>query len=356
MNFSFVITNLKSGGAEKAFINTISILIQAGHTCNLFLLDAQIDYSIPENFNVEIIKKSIFGRGWLGKKVMAARLKQKLIRAKPNAVISTLPFADEVTALANPKNHHCRIANTLSAEIEELNLRNKSKAAKRIKKYKDIYGSRNLIAVSEGVAKDLSRTLQIKSKIIVIYNPFLEKDIINQSTQPIYLDIKNPFLLYVGRFSQQKRLDVLLDAFSEIPSEYDLVMLTPQHIELIDMINSRGISHRVHVLGFKKNPYAYMSKSKLLVLTSDREGLPNVLVEALICGTPVVSTDCPSGPREILADTSPSSLVPCGDLQSLVQAIKMKLQTSQKNQPLILTKFNPEKVLMAYENIATSME
>lgn len=357
MRFAFVLKNLSGGGAEKAILKTMNLLSSVGHQCTLFLLESQFAHQIPPELSICLLSdKKTAGKGWFSKRLLAFKLMRKINAFNPDIVISTLPFADEVTELSQVKNHWCRIANTLSIEIESLVTKNQTKAKRRLLRYQRIYGSRKLIAVSQGVADDLRNQLHIKSRIEVIPNPFNKADILDKASKNTHIAIGAPYLLYVGRFAPQKRQDLLLDAFQQVPDRFHLVMLTPQVPELTRMIDMRGLTSRVHVMGFQDNPYAWMSKAELLVLTSDREGLPNVLIESLLCGTPVISTDCPSGPHEILFDISPESLVPCGDLQSLSQAINQQLSLNVKPLSVELSKYDQANTLLAYERLVTSLE
>jgi glycosyltransferase involved in cell wall biosynthesis len=106
------------------------------------------------------------------------------------------------------------------------------------------------------------------------------------------------------------------------------------------LIEERGLQNFVRLPGFVVNPYAYMARAAVFVLSSIHEGLPNVLMEALACGTPVVSTDCPSGPRQILDGGRYGPLVPVGDPEALAEAILTTL-----NNPL------PREVLKARAEI-----
>ncbi len=102
----------------------------------------------------------------------------------------------------------------------------------------------------------------------------------------------------------------MLDAFKLVRSDVKLLILAKYNTKLKDMIRERGLDDKVVILGFQQNPYKYIKNAKLLVLSSDREGLPTVVIESLILKTPVVSTDCPTGPREILIDDLSKWLVP----------------------------------------------
>ena len=123
----------------------------------------------------------------------------------------------------------------------------------------------------------------------------------------------------------QKNFPLLINAFQQIQEETKakLVILGggPEKPKLKKLIQEYEISDHVYLPGYVSNPYAYLSRASLFALSSDFEGLPTVLIEALACGCPVVSTDCPSGPREILEDGKWGTLVPVGDAEKLAEAM-----------------------------------
>jgi glycosyltransferase involved in cell wall biosynthesis len=160
-------------------------------------------------------------------------------------------------------------------------------------------------------------------------------------------------VLHVGRFMPQKRHDLLLDAWRRTSLPHRLVLLTERSPELDALIADRGLEDRVFVAGFRANPYPWMRASDLLVLSSDREGMPNVLVEALVCGTRVVSTDCPSGPREVLRGDLGRWLVPCRDPQALAEAIKAALDAPPPGASAVPGDFTEAHMAAAYEALGT---
>ena len=117
------------------------------------------------------------------------------------------------------------------------------------------------------------------------------------------------------------------------------------------MIDERGLARQVTVAGFQANPYPWIANAELLVLARSR-GLPNVIIEALAVGTPVVSTDCPSGPREILGDAFGDCLVPAGDAAALAQAIVRALAAPPDVSRADLMPYSADTVAAAYERVA----
>jgi glycosyltransferase involved in cell wall biosynthesis len=350
MRFLFVIPDLSGGGAEKAIINTGTALAKRGNEVHIAVLANRIAYDVNPDLNLHILG-SVFGGGWFGKRLLAAQLSKLANAINPQITVSTLPFADEVTALARLPRHVCRIANTLSAEIEQISKVSRTKALRRLNRYQSIYRSRSLITVSQGVASDLKLNLKINSKTSVIANPFDFSEIRRKSAEPIE-EAPQDYIIHVARFSPQKRHDLLFDAWAAIKTTLKLVLLTDASRGLVELIHSKGISNRVYIAGFKKNPYPWIANAKVLVLCSDHEGLPNVLIEALICGTPVISTDCPSGPREILADNLPSALIPCNDALSLSNKIKDFLEFPPNLNQLNLDRYNVQFAAGSYEDLA----
>lgn len=350
MKFAFVVTNLAGGGAEKAILKLAAALTARGHETEVVLLERHADHVVPAGVAVHVLTEKIL-RGWLGKRLLARNLRRHLGH-RYDLLVSTLPFADEVTALANLPRHWCRIANTLGSEIDRLAAASPAKAARRLERYRRLYGSRPLIAVSDGVTEDLRRRIGIAGRIETIPNAF-DFDAIRRSAaeDPGIGRPQRPYVLHIGRFTPQKRHDLLLDAWARADGGRVLVLLTEPNTALQAMIDERGLTGRVHVAGFQANPYPWIAGADLLVLCSDHEGLPNVLIEALACGTAAVSTDCPSGPRQILA-AFPECLVPCGDAPALARAIAGALADRPDPARADLSAYSIDNVAAAYERLA----
>ena len=358
MRIGFILTNLAGGGAEKAVLNIAAGLAGRGHRAELILLEHVTAHAVPSGIGLHALTREgrEASKGWLGKHLAARRLR-RLIGSleredKFQLLVSTLPFADEVALLARVPAHWCRIANTLSAEVARLAARAPATAARRIARYRRMYRGQALVAVSQGVADDLRGAAGIApARIEVIPNPFDFAAIRSLAKAPAALP-QRPYLIHVGRFSGQKRHDLLLDAFARLRAPGRLVLLADPDPALARMIRERGLGERVQVAGFQQNPYPWIASAELLVLSSDHEGLPNVLIEAIALGVPVVSTDCPSGPREILGAALPGCLVPTGDAASLAAAIERALADRPDVSRIDLARFAAGPVVAAYERLA----
>ncbi len=191
-----------------------------------------------------------------------------------------------------------------------------------------------VIAVSEGVASDLVETIGLPEGVVgTIYNPVVDEALLARSQEsvdhPWLRAGEPPVILGVGRLEQQKDFPTLLRAFAALqarrPSRLVILGEGRERAALEALSAELGVAERVALPGHVDNPFAWMRQADLFVLSSAWEGFGNVLAEALAVGTPVVSTDCPSGPREILADGRYGPLVPVGDVAALVEAMAATL-------------------------------
>lgn len=351
MKFALFTTNLAGGGAEKALAKIGGGLAARGHEVEFIVCEERGDHAPPPGCRFHPLTRRA-GHGWLGKRRLAWALRRHLAAMDHDLLVSTLPFADEVATLARLPRHVCRIANTLSAEITRLP---GPKAARRRARYRSLYSHRPLVAVSRGVAEDMARHFGTQARVIP--NPF-DLTAIRRLAQAPSTRPDTPYLLHVGRHAAQKRHDLLLDAFARLDTDHLLVLLTPPDAALAARIDALGLTRRVAIADFQANPYPWMAGAELLVLCSDHEGLPNVLIEALACGTRVVSTDCPSGPREILVGDLATGLVPCGDADALTRTMADALIRPRPTPAAVATALAPydaDRALDAWEALAREM-
>jgi len=256
-----------------------------------------------------------------------------LVREQPNALLSAKTHANLVAIWAR-KNADVRTRvvvserSTMSTVIQ-----NSQKWRWRFVRplIQKVYPKADLIiAVSNGVADDVaSHTDLSRDRITTIYNPMLTDHIKTQSilpaSHPWFDTDKIPIILGVGRLVPAKDFSTLLKAFSHIcakrPARLVILGEGRERPALEKLAVELGIASDLSLPGFEPNPYAYMARAKVFVLSSLLEGLPNALIEALACGCPVVSTNCRSGPQEILANGAFGSLAPVGDDKALADAI-----------------------------------
>lgn len=192
-----------------------------------------------------------------------------------------------------------------------------------------------IVCVSEAVKKDLMEYNASLENVRVIYNPVVEETITGLSEKPVdhpwFYDKTIPVLVAVGRLVAAKDYPTLLEALALVAGKIPvrLVILGEGDLEgdLKKAAKELGIQEHVDFLGWRENPYAYVSRGSLFVSASLREGFSNVIIEAMAVGTPVVSTDC-AGPKEIITDGKNGLLVPVGDKVALAKALLRVLQDS----------------------------
>jgi glycosyltransferase involved in cell wall biosynthesis len=216
-----------------------------------------------------------------------------------------------------------------------------------------------IVSVSNGVGDDVSLLTGIpREQITTIYNPIMANEILEKSHGPLdhpwFVPNATPVILGVGRLVPQKDFPCLLRAFRHVRSvrSAKLVILGEGRLrdELEALATTLGISQDVSMPGFSENPYAFMARASVLALSSAWEGFGNVIGEALACGCPVVSTDCPSGPAEVLKNGAYGTLVPVGNDKALADAILAVLDKPSERERLRAraSEFNLDIISEAY--------
>ncbi|MCO6441873.1 MAG: glycosyltransferase [Nitrococcus mobilis] len=223
----------------------------------------------------------------------------------------------------------------------------------------------SVVAVSEGVARGLEAFCGLPASAAhIIYNPVVTPRLRTMARQPMrdawVTGDSTPLIVTAGRVDPQKDFPTLLLAIAQLRSRRPVRLAIlgdgERRNELARQTVRLGIADIVHFAGFVENPFAYMAAADVFVLSSKFEGLPTVLIEAMACGCPVVSTDCPSGPREILADGRYGELVPVGDAAALAAAIGRTLDRPADAQRLAARadEFSPEKATVEYLRVLAS--
>ncbi|NWF66204.1 MAG: glycosyltransferase [Campylobacterales bacterium] len=354
LKIGVVVTNLAGSGAERVALNLAKFFHRFGLDVHLILLEDLIKYDLSNiDFKLHSLTKSrkfykklsIFGDFLLSLKF------KKLINSLENdkkfdLIISNLPASDSVVSFSGFKKAIYIIHNTYSKEFENFSL---LKSFWKKLKYKKIYDDKVLVCVSKGAEVDLINNTLIKPKYITtIYNPF-DFEEIREESQNSDENLPNyEYILSPAANRVQKRLDVLLEAYSMLKNPPKLVLLANPCKQIDEWIEKYNLKGRVEVLGFQKNPYAFMRGARLVVLSSEREGLPTVLIESLICGTMIVSTNCPSGPSEIMINNLSKYLAKVNNPSSLAQKIELALSENEDINEEDLKMFDYKNVCKEY--------
>lgn len=192
-----------------------------------------------------------------------------------------------------------------------------------------------IVAVSRGTAEDLAKVISIDPRrITCIYNPIVSEAMLDQSRAPVdhpwFHDGGPPVVIAVGRLEAQKDFATLINAFARVRQQMTCRLMIlgdgSEREMLTNLAESLGLREDIALPGFAANPHAYTAKAALLVLSSRFESLANVVIEAMAVGTPVIATDCPSGPAEALGGGRYGTLVPVGDIERLSAAMVKALR------------------------------
>lgn len=220
-----------------------------------------------------------------------------------------------------------RIPTNLSAGLSQVNL--KWRIVRRVQAAL-LPRADAIITNSKGSSEDIARTLPAAADSVhTVHNPVVRASVTHEASQPVehpwFHSPGTPIIMSAGRLEPPKDHATLLRAFALVARQTEVRLIVigegTERRNLVKLSHELGIAHRVDFPGFHRNPFAFMAKSRLFVLSSIHEGMPNVLIQAMACGTPVVSMDCPSGPREVLEDGRWGPLVPVGDVRALADAI-----------------------------------
>jgi ADP-heptose:LPS heptosyltransferase/glycosyltransferase involved in cell wall biosynthesis len=326
MHYCIIINDLNAGGAQKATLDLVKALTANNNDVSLILIRNEIQLELPKNISTHIMKGVNRLTGLFSKQVAARKLKKLWAEinssSRVSLTISRLQSTNELVFISKIPNPHYIIDNALSEEIKKLKKENFIKGIKRFYRYKKIYRDANLIAVSKGIKMDLIKNFDAKiNRIELIYNPINIAEIKNLSREKIPDDLPSSYIIHVARAIGQKRHDLMLDAWKLVDTKIKLVLLTDDVSLIQTFVNERNLQERCIVKAFIKNPFPLMAKARLLVLTSDFEGFGLVLIESIISGTPVISTNCNYGPEEILKKNYPKHLVPKDDKIQIAKKI-----------------------------------
>jgi glycosyltransferase involved in cell wall biosynthesis len=327
-HIAIFLPSLRGGGAERVMVNLAHEFQEEGYRVDFILSKAEGSYLPKLSKRINLIDLNS-NRVFWSLKPLVKYLKSN----RPPILLSALSHANVVALWA------VKLAKTSTKVIvtEHTTLSISIMNSKNIKSklipilIKNFYKEASwIVAVSRGVAKDLLENLKIpREKVKVIYNPIVNEELIRLSFEDVeHRWIKNnerPIILAAGRLTDAKDYHTMIKSFKQIHDKIGAKLIIlgegKQRKKIEKLAETLGIASDVDIVGFVENPYAYMRKADLFLLTSQWEGFGNVLVEAMACGTSVISTDCPNGPREILDNGKYGYLVPVGDVEVLTATV-----------------------------------
>ena len=351
------LTDLGGGGAERVMLNLANGFVCEGIDVDLLLVNLEGPYLSKVHPDIKII-------GFETKRLLRTIpvLLAYLKRERPDVLMTALEDTNLTATFA-----YClaRVSTRMVVTVHN-NLTQESKRLKSLKRrivprlIKWIYPLADLvISVSHGVAEDLEKLGINADKIQVIYNPIITPNFGGMADthpeHPWFHSKDMPIILGAGRLEKQKDFETLIRAYSLVRKQQSSKLMIlgqgSQLESLLALCEELGLSEEeVAFPGFVENPSSYMAQASVCVLSSAWEGFGNVLVESMGVGTPVVSTNCPSGPAEILENGKYGKLVPVGAWEVMANAILTTL-----NEPICSSilqqraqSFRLEKILQEY--------
>jgi glycosyltransferase involved in cell wall biosynthesis len=306
-----------SGGAGRSIQVLLETLRGMGHRVHLITRRSQVEYS-DVSFPVHFIEP---GDGRQETRWLAGIL-ERIERDGPLDLLLTNTYSD--LAMTRPLRHRAHRHIVRVAMAERLRRFGPLRRAIKLHHMRRLFARLDVVTVSRGLADELTTVIRARPRsIVTIYNPFDFEEIGRRSREPDAAMPRCPYVICVGHLVPRKRHDLVIRAFASLPRDYHLVILGDGRLagELRGLADSLGLGDRVQLPGFRENPYNWIRGAELLVLASEFEGFPRVLIEALAVETPVVSVRCEYGPDEILTGDLSRFLVPTGDLDALAAAM-----------------------------------
>ena len=358
MKLALFLPSLRGGGAERVMVNLARGFVERGLQVDLVLARAEGPYlsQVPKEVRVVDLGAR---RVLLSLPGLVRYLRQE----RPQAMLSTLNHANIIALWAKKLAHVptrlvVREANTVSMEATNVATLKGKLMPHLIRIFYPWADA--IVANSRGVAEDLMKLTGLPpDNIKVIYNPVVTPELFVKAEEPLdhpwFGPGEPPVILGVGRLTKQKDFPTLIRTFAlvrkERPARLMILGEGEERPNLEALVRELGLEEDVALPGFVENPYKYMKRAAVFVLSSRWEGLPNALIEALALGAPVVATDCHGGSKEILEGGKWGRLVPVGDVEALADAIVDILSNSElhgETREQILQRFGTDYIVTEY--------
>lgn len=325
-HIAFYLPSLRGGGAERVMVTLANGFAALGHQVDLVVAKAEGPYLSDVGPGVRLVD---FNQGRVITSFLP--LVSYLRRERPDAMLSALSHANIIAILARQVARYP--ARLVASEHSAPSLSMSRTARFRLLRFlmRSLYPKANaIVCVSEGMRKEIHQIFRLPlSKIHRIYNPLDVDRIRETKCRKLHSNDasgeKIPLILAAGRLTRQKDYPNLLHAFAHLraqrPARLAILGQGEDERRLKALAQKLAISDHVDFLGFQHNPFVWMKSCDVYVMSSRWEGLPGTLLEAMACGARVVSTDCKTGPDEILEGGKWGRLVPVGDAKALAEAI-----------------------------------
>lgn len=361
MKITLVISSLSCGGGERSIVLLAEGLANLNHQVTLITLsDKSTDfYQLPPNVTrialgimrsssnlIEAVNNNI-GRIFT--------LRQAIEPTNPDIVVSSLRITNVSVILALLGKKYPVIV-TEQNDVKAFSYGLLWETLRRL-----TYPLCTMVvSVSQGVDRGLD-SLEASQRAI-IYNPIMVKDDGQVDRLPESVDFNKNWLVSMGRLTEQKGFDLLLKAFQRLAPNYpnwQLIILGKGELrqQLEQTRNNLNLSDQVIFTGALKNPFAVLKQAKIFVMASRNEGFPLAHGEALACGLPVIATDCPSGPSEMIRHDVDGLLVTNKDIEALATAMEELMSNEQKRHqfsikaPEVLERFGQNKIVGEWETL-----
>jgi glycosyltransferase involved in cell wall biosynthesis len=334
-HIALLLNELQGGGAERVMITLANHWAEQGLKVDVLVGKWKGHYigDLSDKVAVVLLDSPI--------RKLPFKVGAYLRKSRPDILLSTIQFVNVAAALAGLLSGFqtrvvLREANTPSHKIRDV--RNwKEWLFFRYFTRLSYPLAHGFISVSDGLRKEMARFYPIpERRIRTIYNPVVEDSIFEKAGAPVahpFFRSGDPVVIGMGRIVAQKDFGTLISAFSKVQSRTPcrLIILgettvrPPEYERLMAMVEELGLGDKIDFAGFQQNPFAFLAKAQVFVLSSRYEGLPGALIQALALGCHVVSTKCPYGPEEILEGGKYGALVGIGDYEAMAREMEKAL-------------------------------